>query len=83
MPRRAPGEEPDEVAEVEVGGPEVLVRIEAHDRVEVVGRERELVGFGVHRVHEVLDARGPDADLVLLGHDPEIRGPHLGAELAG
>ena len=54
-------EEVGDVAEVEVGSAEVLVRVDAHDRVEEPVRERKGVRFGVHGYDEVFDTGVADA----------------------
>ena len=49
-------EEAQEVLEVEVVGPEIVVGIEADDGVEGVRREREVVRLGADWRHAVSDA---------------------------
>ncbi len=76
-------EELGDVAEVEVGSAEVLVRVDAHDRVEEAVRERKGVRFGVHGYDEVFDTRLADAGEVGGRVDPEVGRPDPHPELLG
>ena len=77
----ARGDEVGQVSEVEVIRTEVMKGVDADDRVEVPGRERQIVRLGVQRHHEVLTAGRLDARPVLARRDPQVRRAHPHPEI--
>ena len=72
-----------EVIEVQVvGSAAVREGIDADDRVEELGRERQGSGVGVNRKDAILDGRVPHALESLRDVVPQVGGPDLHAELA-
>ena len=63
--RAARPQERRELGQIRVVGAEVVERVEAHDRVEVLVRERQAVRFAVDREHAIVQAGGVDAGRVL------------------
>jgi hypothetical protein len=74
--------EPRQAGEVMVVGREVGKRIDAEDRVEELGLERQAPGVGVDGRHAIGDAGIGNPLLVLGRAEPQVRRPHLHAELA-
>src|SRR5262249_18428977 len=74
--------EASEVAEVQVVRSKIRKCVDAHDRIEELGREWQRASVGVDREHAVVDARVADALEVLRSAEPQVDGPHLHAELA-
>jgi len=62
-----------EVGEVVVAGAEVLEGVDAHDSVEALLLERQVVGFGPHRLHLSTDARLAEDRGRLIRTDPPVR----------
>ena len=73
----------DEVTEVEVGGSEVLVGVEADNGIEELPGEGECVGLGVDRGHETVDAGVDDSFLIVRRFDPQVGCPDTSAEFLG
>src|SRR2546428_8226588 len=60
----AGAQEPGEISKIQVGPPEILVRVDADNRVEETSREREGVSFSVNRYDAVPHSGCPDSLLV-------------------
>ena len=69
-----------EVVQIQVVGPEVRERINAHDGVEEVPGEWQRPGIRMDRIHAVQGARVPDALDILRGADPKVGCPDLHAK---
>src|SRR4029077_13353131 len=76
-------QEAGDVADVAIVGPEVVICVEAHDRVEEVRGKGQLMGLRADGKYPVGDAGILDPAPVFPRLDPEVGGPDLHPELAG
>ena len=72
-----------DVAQVQVAGPEIVVGVEAHDRIEVFGCEFQIVGPCVNRHDPVGHTGLSNALPVGSGADPQVCGDDVDVEFPG
>ena len=71
-----------QIVQIQIIGPVVDERIDAHDRVEELRGERQRSRIRVDRKHAIVDVGIPHALKVVRGTEPQVGGPHLDPEFA-